>query len=68
MFTPEQKAYISQEVQRILQKMDCDELPLGEIEFILHVDGEKIWSWANIRNGADKDKPVPEAIVQNLSY
>jgi len=68
MFSPQTKKMISRKVQAILQElMDDDELPRGEIKFILHVDGAEDWSWANIRNESDRDVPVPYEIVRNLS-
>jgi hypothetical protein len=67
MFTPAQKIEISARVQRILQDINNDELPSGEINFILHVDGEADWSWANIRNFSARDIPVPQVLVRNLT-
>jgi len=67
MFTPAQKRAIAMKVQAILQETAHDELPDGEIHFILHVDGAENWSYANIRNGADADKQVPEIIIRNLT-
>jgi len=67
MFSSGTKQHISVEVQKILQKILDSELPQGEINFILHVDGEEGWSWANICNETNKDKPVPDVLIQNLS-
>ena len=67
MFSPQQKKYISSRVQAILKEIANDELPNGEINFILHVDGAEDWSWANIRNESARDIPVPDEIVENLS-
>ena len=67
MFTQQQKQSISNLVQAILKETACDELPSGEINFILHVDGAEDWSWANIRNESARDIPVPDEIVENLS-
>ena len=62
------KAFISNEVQKILQSVSDSELPKGEISFILHIDGAEDWSWANIRNESDCDIEVPDALVNNLTY
>lgn len=67
MFTSQQKHEISVKVQAILQKIANEELPSGEVKFILHVDGAEGWSWANIRNESDRDIDVPPVLIQNLS-
>lgn len=66
MFTTQQKRIIAMKVQTILRETCCDELPEGEIDFILHVDGAEGWSWANIRNEGNKDFAPPSVLVQNL--
>lgn len=50
MFGPNQKRIIAELVQRILRATNHPELPAGEIQFHLHVDGAEPWSWADIRN------------------
>jgi len=67
MFSPQKKREIAMKIQAILQETADDELPAGEISFILHVDGAEGWSWANIRNGSDRDVVVPKVLTQNLS-
>ena len=67
MFSPKLKSLIAEHVQSLLQSLDHHELPEGEINFILHVDGKESWSWANIRNNSDKDIPAPSSIDGNLS-
>ena len=67
MFTPQQKREIAMKVQAILQATAHDELPSGEVSFILHVDGAEDWSWANIRNGSEASLEVPDALVKNLT-
>lgn len=67
MFSPEQKKTIATKIQQVLRESLNDELPEGEISFILHVDGAEGWSWANIRNNSDRDIPVPEELIQNMS-
>lgn len=52
MFSVQQKRDISDAVQRILRATQHPELPGGEIQFQLHVDGAETWSWANIRNNS----------------
>lgn len=67
MFSPLLKQEISKTIQELLQALDHDELPQGEISFILHVDGAEEWAWANIRNESDKNIPVPNILVRNLT-
>ena len=50
MFSMEQKRIISAAVQKILRDTNHPELPSGEIQFSLHVDGAESWCWADIRN------------------
>ncbi len=55
MFSVAQKRKIADEVQRVLRATNHPELPPGEIEFTLHVNGAEPWSWADIcNNGAIK--------------
>lgn len=50
MFSVDQKRKISDAVQKILRDTNHPELPKGEIEFHLHVDGASEMSWADIKN------------------
>ena len=63
MFSIQLKRIIATKVQSVLQGIAHDELPDGEIQFILHVDGAESWSWANIRNNGNCDVPVPDAVL-----
>jgi len=54
MFSKEQKIEISEKVQKILRETNHPELPLGEIDFNLHVNTVK--SWADIRNNNFKKR------------
>jgi hypothetical protein len=67
MFSLKLKQEIAEKVQAILQETQHDELPKGEINFILHVDGAEGWSWANIRNNSASDVSVPNVLIQNLT-
>ena len=67
MFTPEMKRVIAYKVQAILQETLDKELPDGEIQFLLHVDGEGRMSWANIGNNSSRDKQVPLSLIRNMS-
>ncbi len=59
MFSIREKQLIAEQVQEILRSTNHPELPENEINFLLHVDGAKSRSWADIKNnGAYKD-PVP---------
>ena len=50
MFSVAQKRAISDAVQRLLRETNHPELPVGEIQFLLHVQGDGPLSWADIRN------------------
>ena len=50
MFSVKQKRHIADAVQRILRATNHPELPTGEIQFHLHVEGSESWSWADIKN------------------
>lgn len=58
MFSVAQKRHISEEVQKILRATKHPELPEGEIQFHLHVDGAESWSWADIRNNGAVVNPT----------
>ena len=57
MFSVKQKREIADAVQRILRATNHPELPEGEIQFALHVDGAERWSWADIRNNGAVTNP-----------
>ena len=57
MFSVQQKRDISEAVQTILRSTNHPELPIGEIQFRLHVDGATGWSWADIRNNGAVPNP-----------
>jgi hypothetical protein len=65
MLSSKVKQDVATKVQAILQEIDDDELPQGEINFLLHVDGKEGWSWANIRNNANRDTPVHPVLIRN---
>lgn len=50
MFSIAQKRKIAEQVQQILRETNHPELPEGEIDFMLTVDGAEGWSRAQIRN------------------
>ena len=59
MFSVRQKREIADKVQAILRETQHPELPAGEIQFRLMVQGAEGWSWADIRNnGAVTDPSV----------
>lgn len=58
MFSISQKREISDAVQKILKETRHPELPKGEINFLLHVDGDETWSWADIRNNGSALNPM----------
>jgi hypothetical protein len=57
MFSVQQKRDIADAVQRILRATNHPELPAGEIQFKLHVDGAEAWSWADIQNNGSVPTP-----------
>ena len=57
MFSIKQKRDIADKVQNILRETNHPELPEGEIQFLLHVDGAESWSWADIRNNGAITNP-----------
>jgi hypothetical protein len=57
MFSVNQKRQIADAVQQILRDTGHPELPAGEIQFHLHVDGAESWSWADIRNNGAISNP-----------
>lgn len=57
MFSVRQKREIAEKVQAILRATNHPELPTGEINFLLHVDGAAAWSWADIRNNGAIENP-----------
>ena len=57
MFSVKQKREIADAVQKILRATDHPELPPGEIQFALHVEGAESWSWADIHNNGSVLNP-----------
>ena len=57
MFSVRQKREIADAVQKILRDTGRPELPEGEIQFSLHVQGAENWSWADIRNNGAVSNP-----------
>ena len=57
MFSVAEKRAIAEQVQQILRATGHPELPAGEIQFQLHVDGAESWSWADIRNNGAVANP-----------
>lgn len=58
MFSVQQKREIAEAVQKILRATNHPELPAGEIEFRLHVEGADSESWADIYNNGAVPKPI----------
>ena len=58
MFSVAQKRDIAEKVQAILRGTGHPKLPEGEINFVLHVEGnEPSWQWADIENNGAVDSP-----------
>ena len=57
MFSVKQKREISDKIQKILRETNHPELPSGEIQFHLHVNGAESWSWADIKNNGAVENP-----------
>ncbi len=61
------KKQISELVQELLQQVDDHEMPdSGEISFLLHIDGARSHSWANIRNMSEAHIPAPGNLCKNM--
>jgi hypothetical protein len=58
MFSVRQKKEIADAIQTILRETNHPELPEGEIEFQLHVNGKENWSWADIKNNGSVSNPT----------
>ena len=58
MFSIKQKREIADKIQAILRETNHPELPKNEISFIIHVEGEYSWSWADIQNNGAVDVSV----------
>jgi hypothetical protein len=63
MFSTRQKREIADKIQKILRETNHPELPEGEIEFAIRVEGAQNWSWAFIKNNAAE--PNPDANPHN---
>ena len=57
MFSVNQKREIADKIQKVLRETNHPELPKGEIDFHLHVDGVESWSWADIKNNGQIETP-----------
>ncbi len=57
MFSVSQKREIADAVQSILRQTNHPELPEGEIQFYLRVEGAADWSWAEIMNNGAVAEP-----------
>ena len=57
MFSVQQKRDIADKVQKILKDTKHPELPGGEIQFHLHINGDEAWSFAVIQNNGSVKNP-----------
>jgi hypothetical protein len=57
MFSVEQKRQIADAVQKVLRDTGHPELPSGEIQFTLYVNGAESCSFADIRNNGIVTNP-----------
>ena len=57
VFSVRQKRELSDAVQKAIRDTNHPELPEGEIQFTLHVDGAESWSWADIKNNGAVENP-----------
>jgi len=48
MFSVAEKKLIAEKVEKILLDLKHPEMPTSKPKFMLHVDGEESWSWADI--------------------
>lgn len=58
MFSYAQKQAIADAVQKTLRATGHPELPEGEIQFALHVQGAQKWSYAMIMNNGSVVEPM----------
>ena len=57
MFSVRQKREISNKIQALLRETNHPELPDGEINFYIHINGAEAWSWADIYNNGQVKNP-----------
>ena len=57
MFSVRQKREIATAVQKVFRDTNHPELPEGEIQFVLNVDGDESWIFARIENNGAVDAP-----------
>jgi hypothetical protein len=57
VFSVREKRSIADLVQRVLRDTGHPEIPAGEIQFTLRVEGRESWSWAEIRNNGAVTNP-----------
>ena len=58
MFSVREKREISDKIQQLLRETGHPELPVGEIQFEIHITGiDPSWSWADIRNNGACTEP-----------
>ena len=65
MFSSDMKYMIAEKVKQILKDTQHLELPEGEINFLLHVDGDESGSWANIHNNGSGEAVIPSSLNMN---
>lgn len=58
MFSVDQKRQIADAVQKILRDTNHPELPVGEIQFHLHVNSAEPSRWADIQNNGAVANPL----------
>jgi hypothetical protein len=58
MFSVKEKRHIADAIQSILRATAHPELPEGEIQFRIHIDGAESWSWADIQNNGAVKVPA----------
>lgn len=57
MFSVSQKRNIAEKIQKVLRETNHPELPDGEIQFEIRVNGAESWSWACIKNNSAVQNP-----------
>lgn len=57
MFSINQKKTISEKIQNVLRETNHPELPKGEIQFEIRIQGAEDWSWACIKNNEAVKNP-----------
>ena len=54
-----EKQHLSAEIEKLILGLKHPEMPMEKPEFLLHVDGKKSWSWADIEPNHHYETKTP---------